>query len=116
MPNRTVLITGATDGVGKAAAARLAGSGARVLLHGRSDDKGRNTVRDIERDTGRSAEYYRADFASLDEVRRLARDVTAAHDRIDVLINNAGIGFGAPGSKREISRDGYELRFAVNYL
>jgi NAD(P)-dependent dehydrogenase (short-subunit alcohol dehydrogenase family) len=112
----TVLITGATDGVGKAAATCLAASGARVLLHGRNDDKGRNTVRDIQRETGRSAEYYRADFAALDEVRRLAHDVTAAHDRIDVLINNAGIGFGVPGSEREISRDGYELRFAVNYL
>ncbi len=116
VPNPTVLITGATDGVGKAAATRLAASGARVLLHGRSADKGRNTLRDIQQETARGAEYYRADFASLDEVRRLAQDVTTAHGRIDVLINNAGIGFGAPGSNREISRDGYELRFAVNYL
>jgi NAD(P)-dependent dehydrogenase (short-subunit alcohol dehydrogenase family) len=113
----TVLITGATDGVGKIVAARFAASNARVLLHGRSDEKGAETLRDIQREAGQARlEYYRADFASLDEVRRLGREVTTKHHRIDVLINNAGIGFGAPGTRREISRDGYELRFAVNYL
>jgi NAD(P)-dependent dehydrogenase (short-subunit alcohol dehydrogenase family) len=115
--DRTVLITGATDGVGKVVAKRLAASGARVLVHGRSDEKGRNTVRDIQRAAGDSrVEYHRADLASLDEVRRLAHELTAAHDRIALLINNAGIGFGAPGAGRETSRDGHELRFAVNYL
>jgi NAD(P)-dependent dehydrogenase (short-subunit alcohol dehydrogenase family) len=113
----TVLITGATDGVGKLVAAHLGASGARVLLHGRSDEKGRDVVQEILRNPGISRpEYYRADFTSLDEVRRLAREVTTAHDRLDVLINNAGVGFGAPGAAREISRDGHELRFAVNYL
>jgi NAD(P)-dependent dehydrogenase (short-subunit alcohol dehydrogenase family) len=113
----TVLITGATDGVGKLVAARLAAAGARVLLHGRSDAKGRDVVQEIQRSTRMSRpEYYRADFTSLDEVRRLAHEVTTAHDRLDVLINNAGIGFGAPGAARKISRDGHELRFAVNYL
>lgn len=113
----TVLITGSTDGVGRLVARRLAASGARVLVHGRSDDKGRDTLAEIRRDAPRSrAEYYRADFASLDGVRRLAQEVTSAHDRVDVLINNAGIGFGPPGGGREVSRDGHELRFAVNYL
>ena len=117
LADTTVLITGATDGVGKAVAKRLASSGARVLVHGRSDEKGRNTVRDIQRAPGDShVEYHRADLASLDDVRRLAHEVTAAHDRIALLINNAGIGFGAPGAGRETSRDGHELRFAVNYL
>jgi NAD(P)-dependent dehydrogenase (short-subunit alcohol dehydrogenase family) len=116
MVDRTVLITGATDGVGKIAAARLAASGARVLLHGRSEAKGSKTIRDIQDETGVRLEYYRADFASLDEVRRLADEVTTGHDRLDLLINNAGIGFGTPGARREISQDGYELRFAVNYL
>jgi NAD(P)-dependent dehydrogenase (short-subunit alcohol dehydrogenase family) len=112
-----VLITGATDGVGKVVATRLAASNARVLVHGRSDEKGADTLRDIRREAGHSRlEYYRADFASLDEVRRMAHDVTAAHDRLNLLINNAGIGFGTPGAGRETSRDGYELRFAVNYL
>src|SRR5947207_13581189 len=105
----TVLITCATDGVGKVVAARFAASDGCVLLNGRSDEKGADTVRDIHRDARDARlEYYRADFASLDEVRRLGREVTTKHDRIDVLINNAGIGFGSPGARRETSRDGYE--------
>jgi NAD(P)-dependent dehydrogenase (short-subunit alcohol dehydrogenase family) len=117
LPDATVLITGATDGVGNVLARRLAASGARVLLHGRSDEKGEAAVRDIRRESSRArVEYHRADFASLDEVRNLAHHVSAARDRLDLLINNAGIGFGAPDAARETSRDGYELRFAVNYL
>jgi NAD(P)-dependent dehydrogenase (short-subunit alcohol dehydrogenase family) len=113
----TALITGSTDGVGRLVARRLAISGARVLLHGRRDDKGRDTLAEIQREARRSrAEYYRADLASLDAVRDLAREVTSGHERIDILINNAGIGFGPPDGRREISRDGHELRFAVNYL
>jgi NAD(P)-dependent dehydrogenase (short-subunit alcohol dehydrogenase family) len=116
-PEAIILITGATDGVGKAVAARLAGSSARVLIHGRDSDKGAKTVREIQTLTGnRRLEFYRADLASLDEVGRLAYDIAAAHDRLDLLINNAGVGFGPPGAQREESRDGHELRFAVNYL
>jgi short chain dehydrogenase len=104
-----VLITGATDGVGNVLARRLAASGARVLLHGRSDEKGEAAVRDIRRESSRArVEYHRADFASLDEVRNLAHQVSAGRDRLDLLINNAGIGFGAPDAARETSRDGYE--------
>jgi NAD(P)-dependent dehydrogenase (short-subunit alcohol dehydrogenase family) len=112
-----VLITGSTDGVGRLVAKRLAASGARVLVHGRSDEKGRDTLREIQQEasTSRPA-FYRADLASLEEVRWLANEVTSQRNRVDILINNAGIGFGPPGARREISRDGYELRFAVNYL
>jgi NAD(P)-dependent dehydrogenase (short-subunit alcohol dehydrogenase family) len=117
VPDPTILITGATDGVGKLVAKRLAASGVRVLLHGRSDEKGRNTTREIEHDAPNSRlEFYRADLSSLSEVRQLAEEVTSRHARLDVLINNAGIGFGPPHGGREISPDGYELRFAVNYL
>ena len=113
----TVLVTGATDGVGRLVAKRLAGSGKNVIVHGRNDEKGQATVREIRRETGSSrVEFRRADFASLDEVRQLAREIGDAHRRLDILINNAGIGFGAPGAPRETSRDGHELRFAVNYL
>jgi NAD(P)-dependent dehydrogenase (short-subunit alcohol dehydrogenase family) len=113
----TVLITGATDGVGKLVAKRAAVAGARVLVHGRSDAEVRDTLEGIQREVPRSrVEYDRADLASLDEVRRLADEITSAHNRLDILINNAGIGFGAPGARKEISRDGHELRLAVNYL
>ena len=100
---KTALVTGSTDGLGRAVAARLAASGARVLVHGRNAAKA-------------YGEFYRADLASLAEVRALARDVSSACERLNLLINNAGVGFGAPGAFRELSRDGHELRFAVNYL
>jgi NAD(P)-dependent dehydrogenase (short-subunit alcohol dehydrogenase family) len=63
-----------------------------------------------------SAVFLHADFSSLAEVRRLADEVRQTCNRFDVLINNAGIGSGGSTGKRETSQDGYELRFAVNYL
>ena len=79
LTHATVLITGSTDGVGILVAKRFAGAGARVLVHGRSDRKGRDTLGEILREAPRSpVEYYRADLASLDEVRRLAGDVIGA--------------------------------------
>jgi NAD(P)-dependent dehydrogenase (short-subunit alcohol dehydrogenase family) len=115
LSNATILITGSTDGVGRLVATRLASAGARILLHGRSDEKARDVIADIHREAPNAqVEFHRADFASLAEVRRLANEIS--HERLDVLINNAGIGFGAPGTGRETSRDGHELRFAVNYL
>jgi NAD(P)-dependent dehydrogenase (short-subunit alcohol dehydrogenase family) len=123
LENEVILITGSTDGVGKLVARRLAESGARVLLHGRSAEKGEHTLREIREAIRRESrpeprlEYFLADFASLDAVRRLADAVRRQHDRIDILINNAGIGGGVRGQmRRETSVDGYELRFAVNYL
>jgi NAD(P)-dependent dehydrogenase (short-subunit alcohol dehydrogenase family) len=109
---QTVLVTGATDGLGRALARELAARGATVLVHGRSEERLAETVAEIA--SGR-ARPYRADFASLDEVRRLADDVERHHERLDLLINNAGIGGGKDGGREE-SADGYELRFAVNYL
>jgi NAD(P)-dependent dehydrogenase (short-subunit alcohol dehydrogenase family) len=115
---KTVLITGATDGVGKLVALRLAGAGARTLLHGRNEKKGAAVARAIRDETGNdNLEYFQADFSSLEEVRRMAEEIKAKHDRLDLLINNAGIGFTTRGEmERETSRDGHELRFAVNYL
>lgn len=115
--DRVILITGATDGLGKRVAHDLAWSGATLLLHGRSPEKGRAVVREIEAATGnRELLYYNADFSSLEAVRRLAEEVTADRRRLDVLINNAGIGVGSHNEGRELSSDGFELRFAVNYL
>jgi NAD(P)-dependent dehydrogenase (short-subunit alcohol dehydrogenase family) len=115
---QTILITGATDGLGKELAAALARAGATVLIHGRDDQRGREAIEEIRSRTGSDRlKWLRADLASLQEVRDLARRVADANGRIDVLVNNAGIGTTLPGDGRRLeSRDGYELRFAVNYL
>jgi NAD(P)-dependent dehydrogenase (short-subunit alcohol dehydrogenase family) len=111
----TVLVTGATDGLGRALALELAAGGATVLLHGRDPVKGERTLHEIREATGSDRlAFYLADFSSLSEVRGLAERVLAEHDRLDVLVNNAGIGRG--DGSREVSEDGYELRFAVMYL
>jgi NAD(P)-dependent dehydrogenase (short-subunit alcohol dehydrogenase family) len=115
--NQVILVTGATDGLGKQVARDLAAQGVTVLLHGRSREKGEATLQEIRDATGnQKLIYYNADFSSLDAVRRLAEEIQADQDRLDVLINNAGIGSGSRRARREMSADGYELRFAVNYL
>lgn len=111
--SKTVLVTGSTDGVGRLVALRLADP--RVLIHGRDRQRGDQVVEQI-RNSGHSAVFLPADFSSLSEVRRQAAAVRQENDRLDILINNAGIGSGGSASKREVSQDGYELRFAVNYL
>jgi NAD(P)-dependent dehydrogenase (short-subunit alcohol dehydrogenase family) len=115
LKDKTILITGSTDGVGRVVAERLGAAGARVLLHGRDEGRGKVTVAAIEAKGGK-AEFLAADLASLAEVRRLAEAVRARTDRLDILINNAGVGTGGQGAKRHVSAEGYELRFAVNYL
>jgi NAD(P)-dependent dehydrogenase (short-subunit alcohol dehydrogenase family) len=108
-----ILVTGATDGLGKHVAFELAASDATVLLHGRSRERLETTIEEIRRDTGNEKlGSYLADLSSLGEVRALAEQVLAEQDRLDVLINNAGV---IEGDRRE-SEDGYELTFAVNYL
>ena len=115
----TILVTGATDGLGRAVAERLIDDGASVLVHGRDADRLEATARELREragDEGR-VQPFRADFARLADVRGLAVEVARQVDRLDVLINNAGIGSGLPDSpNRQESEDGYELRFAVNYL
>jgi len=112
---KTVLITGSTDGVGRLVAKRLGEEGWRVLVHGRDRARGAAVVADIKA-AGGSAELLVADLSSLAEVRRLADAVRGATKRLDLLINNAGIGSDGPKGVRQTSADGYELRFAVNYL
>jgi NAD(P)-dependent dehydrogenase (short-subunit alcohol dehydrogenase family) len=114
---QTILVTGATDGLGKALARDLASRGATVLLHGRSHERLAETLREIGEATGSDrVRPYLADLSSLDEVRRLAEEVERDHERLDLLVNNAGIGAGKRDGPREESADGHELRFAVNYL
>jgi NAD(P)-dependent dehydrogenase (short-subunit alcohol dehydrogenase family) len=114
---QTILITGATSGLGRELAQALAKQGATLLLNGRDPKRGLETVREIKEATGNeSMQFYRADLSSLREVLELARQLISDVTRLDVLVNNAGVGFGQDTSKREVSQDGYELRFAVNYL
>ncbi|MGA0393872.1 MAG: SDR family NAD(P)-dependent oxidoreductase [Rhodospirillales bacterium] len=113
-----ILITGATDGIGRGTAAKFASLGAHVLLHGRSDQRLEDTKAAIAAETGNvRLETYRADFSSLSDVRRLADEVAAQHDGLDILINNAGLGRGPRGNQqRETNAEGVELRFQVNHL
>jgi NAD(P)-dependent dehydrogenase (short-subunit alcohol dehydrogenase family) len=112
---KTALVTGSTHGVGHLVAQSLAEQSFHVILHGRDEAEGRRLLDQIEGRSG-SAEFLRADFASLDEVRRFAGEIARRHRQLKLLINNAGIGFGAPGSGRKLSADGNEMHFAVNYL
>jgi NAD(P)-dependent dehydrogenase (short-subunit alcohol dehydrogenase family) len=112
---KTALITGSTDGVGRLVAKRLGDAGARVLVHGRSRERGEHLVAEVK-EGGGSAEFLAADLSALAEVRRLAEVVQQRTDRLDILTNNAGIGTGSSSALRQTSADGHELRFAVNYL
>ena len=111
-----VLITGATSGLGRYLASQLAGSGWQVLAHGRDPARVEELAAELAAEFGGGARGYVADLARLGDVRELAALVRAQVPRLDVLVNNAGIGFGAPGEGRQVSADGHELRFAVNYL
>jgi NAD(P)-dependent dehydrogenase (short-subunit alcohol dehydrogenase family) len=113
-----VLITGSTDGLGRAVAERLARDGATVLIHGRDAEKLASTAHELRETTGNDrVRTYLADFSSLQAVRAMAHEVEAEDHRLHVLVNNAGVGSGKPaGTTRQESQDGYELRFAVNHL
>ena len=113
MQGKTVLITGATDGIGKETACRLAEKGARVVIVGRSRDKGAAAVAELKARTRNEAiDFLQADLSVQQEVRRIAAAVTALVPRLDVLINNAGaIVFG-----RQETDDGLERTFALNHL
>src|SRR5450759_2209099 len=115
---RTVLITGATDGLGRGLADQLAADGVTLILHGRDRRKLDSTADDIRDTYGVDRPHtVLADLADLAQVRKLAGDVRGVAGRLDVLVSNAGIGSGQPDDRtRRTSVDGYELRFAVNYL
>ncbi|HEX7006970.1 MAG TPA: SDR family NAD(P)-dependent oxidoreductase [Alphaproteobacteria bacterium] len=116
LDGKTILVTGSTDGVGRRVAERLGAAGATVLIHGRDRARGTALADQIDRSGRGRAKFHQADFASLGAVRGLAEAVMRDETRLDVLINNAGLGSGPPGHARAVSADGHELRFAVNYL
>ncbi|WP_332450638.1 SDR family NAD(P)-dependent oxidoreductase [Methanoculleus sp.] len=113
MAEQTILVTGSTDGIGKATARALAFQGHRVLLHGRNREKGRAVLAELEAATGSDRlSLFIADLAVQEQVRDLAREVDRASSRLDRLINNAGVFM----PEREIAPGGIEMTFAVNYL
>jgi NAD(P)-dependent dehydrogenase (short-subunit alcohol dehydrogenase family) len=111
------LVTGATDGIGRATALALAARGVTVLVHGRDAERGRAVV-DALRPRGDvpdwAAEPFVADLARLADVRALADRVAERAPRLDVLVNNAGVALRGP--ERHASADGFELTMAVNHL
>jgi NAD(P)-dependent dehydrogenase (short-subunit alcohol dehydrogenase family) len=109
----TILVTGATDGLGRRVAQELAAMGAKVLLHGRSPQRLEATREELRSKTSsEKANSYLADLSSLAAVRDLAERIVLEHDSLDVLVNNAGM--IAP--ERKETEDGYELTLIVNYL
>jgi NAD(P)-dependent dehydrogenase (short-subunit alcohol dehydrogenase family) len=106
MTRRTIVITGASDGIGAAAARRLSRSGANVVVVGRSESKTAAVAAELH------ADYFVADFADLSQVRALADKIRSEYPRIDVLANNAGGMF----TRVHESADGHEITLQVNYL
>lgn len=112
---KTALVTGSTDGLGREIARALAAAGAHVIVHGRNAERGRALVAEIAKHGAGSAQFFAADFASLDAVRGFADTIARRYPKLDLLVNNAGISLmGA--RERRTSVDGHELHFAVNYL
>ena len=114
VPDQTILLTGATDGMGRELARELAAQGASLILHGRNATKGAELLAELRATTGNDKlSYELADFSSLEDIRKLADRVLSTHDRLDALVNNAGIGVELA---RQESQDGLELTFQVDYL
>jgi NAD(P)-dependent dehydrogenase (short-subunit alcohol dehydrogenase family) len=109
MEGNVVLVTGSTDGIGKEAALSIARMGALVLLHGRNAEKGRRVTEEIHEKSGNDRlEFFLADLSPQREVRRLAAEVEEEHDRLDVLVNNAGVFMKA---RRDGSTPSFRLFF-----
>jgi NAD(P)-dependent dehydrogenase (short-subunit alcohol dehydrogenase family) len=109
---RTILVTGSTDGIGKATALALARLGHRVLVHGRDQGKGRAVLEEVRKAGSPGPDLFTGDLSTVAGVRGLAADVGDRYDRLDVLINNAGVYRG----RRVLTKDGLETTFAVNLL
>jgi NAD(P)-dependent dehydrogenase (short-subunit alcohol dehydrogenase family) len=113
MKDKTILVTGATDGIGRQTALDLARMGARVLVHGRSKEKGIRALDELNRETcNEKLALYVADFSSLADVRRMADEIKREQSQLHVLINNAGSFF----NDYEKNTDGLEMTFVVNHL
>ena len=110
--NKTILITGSTDGIGKLAAIQLAKEGHQIYLHGRSQQKLTTVIAEVRAASNNSSiNGFVADFSDLEAVKQMAQAIKTELSKIDVLINNAGV-FKGPST----NKDGFDLRFVVNYL
>lgn len=113
MKNKTILITGATDGIGKQTAIELIRMGARVIIHGRNNDSCEKAIDVIRQEIKNSSvEYISCDLSSLAEVNNMSKNIIENYSKIDVLINNAGV----YENEKVLTIDGYERTFAVNNL
>src|SRR5579875_2392703 len=114
MSGKLCMVTGANSGIGKETSRALARMGASVVMVCRNKSKGEDALQEISRDRANigSLELMIADFASLDSVRKLAQEYKEKHDRLHVLVNNAGLILG----HRVVTVDGMEETFEVNYL
>ena len=108
------LVTGSTSGLGHELALRLGSMGMHVIVLGRNRERGTRVVEAIESEGIGSARFYRVDLASFDQVREFGEAVLRDYERLDILINNAGIASAPNG--RALSEDGHELIFQVNHL
>ena len=111
---QVALVTGSTSGLGRELALRLGSMGTHVIVHGRNRERGMEVVEAIESEAAGSARFYRADLASFEQVRKFGVAILRDYDRLDILINNAGIARTPDG--RALSEDGHELIFQVNHL
>ncbi len=112
MGGKVALVTGGTSGIGKATATALAAMGAEVVVIGRNPERGEKAVEEIRRDSDGKVSLMLADLAVQAEVRRLAEEFQERYDRLDVLVNNAGL----IQSKRTETPDGIETTLAINHL
>jgi NAD(P)-dependent dehydrogenase (short-subunit alcohol dehydrogenase family) len=112
MQGKTVLVTGANQGIGKATAIALAAKGAHVVIVARNADKGRAALAQVQAAAPGGAELIVADLSSQEQVRRAAAEFKSHHDRLDVLVNNAGVYV----PERHVTADGLEETFGLNHL
>jgi len=112
MVNKLCLVTGGTAGIGLSTARMLAQRGADLILLGRNERRGQAAVAEVQRATGKTPEFVPVDLSDQSAIRDFAARFSAAHPKLDVLINNAGGMFG----RRKLSADGVEMTFALNHL
>lgn len=112
MVGRTVVITGATSGIGEVAADRLAGKGERIVFIARDRTRAEETLKHLRAISGGDHSAHYADLSRLSEMKRVAGEIAAAESRVDVLVNNAGAMFGT----RRVTEDDLEMTFALNHM